>query len=141
MARDHKGQGNILVEPSEHTPQQVSYHGVVLVLCRYHCLLRVSPDGMIRSGSSAMYYTVVSVEVDILLAKPMYFKEVMEHADDGIGSLTSVDGLVNKVIDLTWDSLTAHSLHRWHTFLGLGSTWALAVWGHLAGPYQKSSEP
>ena len=76
------------MEPSEHAPQQVSYHGVVLVL---------TP-------------TVVSVEVDILLAKPMYFKEVMEHADDGIGSLTSLNGLVNKVIDLTWDSLTAYSI-------------------------------
>ena len=88
MAHDHKGQGDILVEPSEHAPQQVSYHSVVLVL---------TP-------------TVVSVEVDILLAKPMYFEEVMEHADDGIGSLTSVNGLINEVIDLTWDSLTAHSI-------------------------------
>ncbi|MCG8621416.1 MAG: hypothetical protein MJE68_05350 [Proteobacteria bacterium] len=88
MARDHKGQGDILVKPSEHVPQQVSYHSVVLVL---------TP-------------TVVSVEVDILLAKPMYFEEVMEHADDGIGSLAGVNGLVNQVIDLTWDSLTAHSI-------------------------------
>ena len=90
MARDHERHGDVLMEPSEHAPQQVSYHGVVLVL---------TP-------------TVVSVEVDILLAKPMYFEELMEHADadDGIGSLPIVNGLVNKVIDLTGDILTAQSI-------------------------------
>ena len=54
--------------------------------------------------------TVVRVEVDVLLAEPMYPKEMMEHADDGIGSLPGVSGLVNQVINLTWDSLTAHSI-------------------------------
>ena len=50
------------MESSEHVPQQVPYHGVVLIL---------TP-------------TVVSVEVDVLLSKPMYFEEVMEHADDAL---------------------------------------------------------
>ena len=114
MARDHKGQGDILVEPNEHAPQQVSYHGVLVL----------TP-------------TVVSVEVDILLAKPMYFKEVMEYADDGIGTLTSVNGLVNKVFDLTWDSLTAHSLGV-RKYVGHGP-WLLGVirveylLGHVKG--------
>ena len=69
MAGDHEGEGDVLVESGEHAPQQVSYHGVVLIL---------TP-------------TVVSVEVDVLLSKPMYFKEVMEHADDGICSLASIN--------------------------------------------------
>ena len=57
------------MESSEHAPQQVSYHGVVLIL---------TP-------------TVVSVDMDVLLSKPMYFKEVMEHADDGVCSLASIN--------------------------------------------------
>ena len=58
-----------MVESSEHAPQQVSYHGVILIL---------TP-------------TVVSMEVDVLLSKPMYFKEVMEHADDVVCSLASIN--------------------------------------------------
>ena len=58
MASYHEGEGDVVVKASEHTPQQVSYHDVILVL---------TP-------------TVVCVKVDILLAKPMYFKEVMKHA-------------------------------------------------------------
>ena len=73
-------------DSSEHVPQQVSYHGVLIL----------TP-------------TVVSVEVDVLLFKPMYFKEVMEHTDDGVCSLASINWLVNKVIDSTQDSLTAYS--------------------------------
>ena len=69
MARNHEEKSDVFVESSEHAPQQVSYHGVVLVL---------TP-------------TVVSVEVDVLLPEPMYFKEVMEHADDGVCSLASVN--------------------------------------------------
>ena len=69
MACDHEGKGDVLVESSEHAPQQVSYNGVVLIL---------TP-------------TVVSVEVDVL---PMYSEEVMEHADDGLASINS---LVNKI--------------------------------------------
>ena len=58
---DHKGEGDIFVQASKHTPQQLSF-------------LVLTP-------------TVVCVEVDVLLAEPMYFKEAMEHAVDGIGSL------------------------------------------------------
>ena len=60
MAGDHKGECDVAVKSSQHSPQQVSYHYAVLVL---------TP-------------AVVSMEMDILLAEPMYFKEVMEHADD-----------------------------------------------------------
>ena len=63
----------------------------------YHCVLFLTP----------------TVVLDVLLAKPMYFKEVMEHADNGIGSLINVSGLVNQVVYLTWDSLTAHSIFPW----------------------------
>ena len=69
MPGDHEGHGDVLMEPGEYVPQQVSYHGVVLIL---------TPK-------------VVSTEVDVLLAKPMYFEEVMEHADDGVCSLANVN--------------------------------------------------
>ena len=62
MASYHKGEGDV-VTASEHTPQQVSYHDVILIL---------TP-------------TVVCVMVDILLAEPMYFEEVMKHAHHCIG--------------------------------------------------------
>ena len=78
MAGDHEGEGDVLVESGEHAPQQVSYHGVVLIL---------TP-------------TVVSVEVDVLLTKPMYFKEVMEHAYHCVSALTHVNCLINEVVDL-----------------------------------------
>ena len=63
MARYHGGEGDAVMEPSEHAPLQVSYHSVLVL----------TP-------------TVVSMEVDVLHAKPMYLKEVVEHADYGIGS-------------------------------------------------------
>ena len=75
------------MESSEHAPQQVSYHSVVFVL---------TP-------------TVVSMDVDVLLAEPMYLKEVVEHADYGIGSLTDINCLIDEVVDLPGNSLTAHS--------------------------------
>ena len=39
------------------------------------------------------------MEVDVLLAEPMYLKEVVEHADYGIGSLTDINCLINKVVE------------------------------------------
>ena len=87
MARDHEGESDVVMESSKHAPQQVSYHSIVLIL---------TP-------------AVVSMEVDVLLAEPMYLKEVVEHADYGIGSLTNVNCLINKVIDLSGNSLTAYS--------------------------------
>ena len=75
------------MQSSEYAPQQVSYHDVVLIL---------TP-------------TVVHVEVDITLAEPIYFKEVVQHTDDGIGSFTYIYGFVDEVIDLAWYSLAANS--------------------------------
>ena len=69
MPSDHEGQDDVLMEPGEHMSQQISYHGVVLIL---------TP-------------TVVSMEVDVQLTKPMYFEEVMEHSDDGVRSLANVN--------------------------------------------------
>ena len=68
------------MKPGEHAPQQVSYHDVVFVL---------TP-------------TVVRMEVDVLLAEPMYFKEVMKHAHHCVGTLTHVNCLINEVVDLAW---------------------------------------
>ena len=103
------------MKPCEHTPQQVSYHGAVLVLIP----------------------TVVCVEVNVLLPEHMYFKEVMEHTDDGIGSPTSVNCFINEVVDLMWQSLTAHSEDG-------TLSWGEKVHGAQGripvGPCQKSSE-
>ena len=77
MACDHEGQSDVLMEAGEYSPQQVSYHCTVLIL---------TPK-------------VVSMEVDIFLAQPMYFKEVTQHADDVVGTFTTV---INEVNDLAW---------------------------------------
>ena len=55
MACDHEEESDRLVQPGQDTPQQVSHHDVVLIL---------TP-------------TVVRVEVDITLTKPMYSKEMV----------------------------------------------------------------
>ena len=60
-----------VVQSSEYAPQQVSYHDVVFVL---------TP-------------TIVCVEMDIMLAEPMYFKEMVQHADDGIRPFTYIYSL------------------------------------------------
>ena len=75
-------------------PQQVSYHDVVLIL---------TP-------------TVVRMEVDIMLAEPMYFKEVVQHTDDGIGSFAYIYSFINEVFDLVWYSLAANSKYILHIF-------------------------
>ena len=80
MPRDHEGQCDCPMKPGQHAPQQVSYHDVIFVL---------TP-------------AVVRMEVDVQLAKPMYFEEMVQHTDDGIGPFTNVNSFVNQVIDLTW---------------------------------------
>ena len=60
MAGDHERESDGSMKAREHAPQQVSYHSTVLVLTS----------------------TVVSVEVNFPLTKPMYLKEVVEHADN-----------------------------------------------------------
>ena len=87
MSGDHEGERDGGVQAREHTPQQVSHHSTVLVL---------TP-------------TVVRMEVNFLLAEPMYFKEVVEHADDAVSTLARVKSLIDEVVDLTGQSLTAHS--------------------------------
>ena len=75
------------MEAGEYSPQQVSYHCTVLIL---------TP-------------TVVSMEVYLLLTQPMYFKEVMQHADDGVGTFTTVNCLINEVNDLAWKTFAAYT--------------------------------
>jgi len=53
--------------------------------------------------------TVVSVQVYRLLAQPMVYKEVVKHADDGVGALPHVDSFIDQVIDLPGNGLTAFS--------------------------------
>ena len=56
-----------------------------------------------------MIPTVVRVEVNILLAEPMYSKEVMTHAHHGIGTLTHVNCLIDEADDLALNGFTAKS--------------------------------
>ena len=81
MTRDHEGESDCLVQPSQDMPQQVSRHDVVLIL---------TP-------------TVVRMEVDIM---PMHFKE---HAHNGIRPLTHIYIFVDDIVDLTGNCLTAHT--------------------------------
>ena len=68
-------------------PQQVSYHDVFIL----------TP-------------TVVRVEVEVdVLAEPMYFKEVMEHAYHHISTLAHVNSLIDEVVDLARYGFTAYS--------------------------------
>ena len=87
MASDHKREGDVIVQANKTAPQQVPHHGVVLVL---------TP-------------TVVRMEMDISFSQPMYFKEVVQHANDGVSSFAVVNCLVNEVVDLTRDSFIAYT--------------------------------
>ena len=82
------------MQSSEYVPQQVSYHDVVLILTPI----------------------VVRTDVDITLAEPMYFEEVMQHTDDGIGSFTYIYSFIDEVFDLVWYSLAANSKYILHIF-------------------------
>ena len=87
MAGYHKGESDILVESGEYTPQQVSYHDVVLVL---------TP-------------TVVRMQVNIFLTKTVNLEEVVEHTHNSIGSFSHINCLINEVVDLAGEGFTAHS--------------------------------
>ena len=52
--------------------------------------------------------TVVHVKVGIFLAKPMYFKEMMEHAHHRNSTLAHVNRLIDEVVDLAWYGFAAH---------------------------------
>ena len=55
--------------------------------------------------------TVVGVEeVDIFFAKPMYFKEMMEHAHHRISALAHVNHLIYEEVDLARYGFTAYSI-------------------------------
>ena len=106
------------MEPGEHVPQQVSYHDVVLIL---------TP-------------TAVHMEVDVLLAEPMYFQEVMEHTHHCISPLTHVNYLINEVVDLAWNCFTAYSKDStfpWgeevHRARLEGVVWVEYLLGHVEG--------
>ena len=106
------------MEPGEHAPQQVSYHDVVLIL---------TP-------------TVVRVEVDVLLAEPVYFQEVVEHTHHCISAFTHINCFIDEVVDLTWNGFTAYPKDG--TFPGgeevhgarlEGVIWVEYLLGHVKG--------
>ena len=78
MAYNQERQGDLLVETNQDSPSQILHHITVLVLAR----------------------TIVSMQMQIGLAKTVGVEKVVQHADDAVGSLSSVHRLVNQVIDL-----------------------------------------
>ena len=74
VTNHEKWEGDFAVFVCECTPGKVLYHTAVLILTR----------------------TVVSVQVNFLFAKTMVFQEVVELADYGVGSLTTVTCLIRE---------------------------------------------
>ena len=62
--------------------------------------------------------TVVRVEVDVLLAEPVYFQEVVEHTNHCIRTFTHINSFsfIYEVVDLMWNGFTAYPKNG--TFLG-----------------------
>ena len=71
--------------PCQHSPHKVLHHGVILIL------------------TSA----VVSMQGDRGLSQSMVVKEVVEHADNCIGTLPYVRSLIDDEVHLSGDCLTA----------------------------------
>ena len=53
---------------------------------------------------------VITVQVDLLLPKPIVLKVVVEIGYGGIGPLAATVALINEVVDLPGDALHAHFL-------------------------------
>ena len=66
-------------------PEQVLQHCVVFVLA----------------------HTIIGMQVDLTFSETVHLEKVMEEAHDGVGSLSSITGLIYQVIDLTGQCLTA----------------------------------
>ena len=71
-------QGNLLVETNQDPPSQILHHISVFVLTR----------------------TIVSMQMEIGLAKIVRAEKMVQHADDAVSSFSSVYCLINQVIDL-----------------------------------------
>ena len=94
------------MKPREYALQQVSYHDVLL-----------TP-------------TVVRVEVDVL-AKPMYFHEVVEHT-----TALPISCFIHEVVDLMWNGFTAYPkmAHFWGVRKYMGPGWRGSFGlGHVKG--------
>ena len=86
MTHNKKGESDLCVDPNHHPPYEVMEHGVALVLP----------------------HTIVRMQVDMCLPQSMLLEEMVEHADDGIGSLPSIAGFINEVVDLPWNGFTTY---------------------------------
>ena len=84
MAGNHERERDLLVLPCHPSPHKVLHHSCVLVL----------PTTVVMHG---------------LLSQPMVYKEVVEHADDGVRALPHVDSFINQVRHLSGNGLTAYS--------------------------------
>ena len=78
MAYNQERQGNLLVETNQYYSRQVLHHVMIFVLAR----------------------TIVSMQMEIGLAKIVRLEKVVQHADDAVSSFSSVYRLINQVIDL-----------------------------------------
>ena len=74
------------MEPNHHPPDEVVEHCIIFILA----------------------HIVVGMLVDVHLSQSMLSKEVVEHADDGIGPFPSVTGFINDVVDLPCDGFTTY---------------------------------
>ena len=89
MANYEKRQCDGGVFVGHRSPHKVLDHAVVLILAS----------------------TVVSMEVCNLLSQSMVLQEVVNSADNGIGSLTTVSSLISQEVDLPRNGFTVHSKH------------------------------
>ena len=84
MASDEKVERDGLVTSCENSPHEVGQDIRVLVLAT----------------------AVITVQVDLLLPKPIVLKVVVEIGNDSIGTLAATVALINEVVDLP-----GHALH------------------------------
>ena len=75
------------MEPNHHLPYEVMEHGVILVFP----------------------HTIFRMKVDKCLSQSMLLEEMVEHADDRVGPLPRIAGLINEVVDLPWNGFTTYS--------------------------------
>ena len=78
VANDEEGNGDAVIEANHHSPGKVLHHVPILVL------------------STA----VICVQMQICFPHAVVLKEVMQHTNDAVCSLSGVHCLINKVVHL-----------------------------------------
>ena len=86
MANNEKGEVDMAVQSSHHSPDEVMEHRVVLILP----------------------HTIVRMQVHIHLSQTVLVEEMMEHANNCVSSLPCIAGFINEVVDLPRDGFTTY---------------------------------